>query len=110
MAPDGGLHAVTADDLRRRIAAERIIPLSAEDWASVASEFEVLERHETNIAGELLVVRIGEERAAIEQPTEGERVVRHLGTDELARAFVAQRLEDYERMWDGCGCRIDYYE
>jgi hypothetical protein len=23
---------------------------------------------------------------------------------------VQRRLEQYERMWDGCGCRIDYYE
>ena len=26
-----------------------------------------------------------------------------------ATAFVMKRTEEYERMWDGCGCRIEYY-
>ncbi len=28
---------------------------------------------------------------------------------EAARRFVEDRMETYERMWDGCGCRIDYH-
>jgi len=48
--------------------------------------------------------------AAVEQPRPDERVVRALGDAEAVRAFVHARMEKYERMWDGCGCRIDYYE
>jgi hypothetical protein len=27
-----------------------------------------------------------------------------------AQQFVADRMAQYERMWDGCGCRVRYYE
>ena len=26
----------------------------------------------------------------------------------LTKAFIEHRLASYERMWDGCGCTIDY--
>jgi len=26
-----------------------------------------------------------------------------------AEDFVKDRLDFYERKWDGCGCKIDYY-
>ena len=28
---------------------------------------------------------------------------------ETAERFVEDRLSDYERMWDGCGCKIEYH-
>jgi hypothetical protein len=39
-----------------------------------------------------------------------DRVVltRRMATREAAEAFVNDRLEIYERMWDGCGCKINY--
>jgi hypothetical protein len=48
--------------------------------------------------------------AALEQPSAGERVLRRLSDAEEAQRFVKGRLEAYERMWDGCGCKIDYYK
>ena len=27
-----------------------------------------------------------------------------------ARALVARRLETYDKMWDGCGCKVDYHD
>jgi hypothetical protein len=36
-------------------------------------------------------------------------VIRRLADEAAAARFVADRLATYERMWDGCGCRIDYY-
>ena len=46
---------------------------------------------------------------AVEQPTPETRALRVLSDASEANRFVAERLDQYERMWDGCGCRIDYY-
>jgi hypothetical protein len=35
--------------------------------------------------------------------------MRRLSDADEACQFVQRRLEDYERVWDGCGCKIDYY-
>ena len=47
--------------------------------------------------------------AALEQPAPDTWVVRRLGERAEADRFIQDRLAQYERMWDGCGCRIDYY-
>jgi len=26
-----------------------------------------------------------------------------------ADLFIDERMETYDRMWDGCGCKVDYY-
>ena len=99
----------SADALTARLAAETIVPLSWEEWESVAGDFEELERHATGVAGDLFIVDGPSGLAAVEQPTPGKRLVRALSSVDAAREFVLQRLAQYERMWDGCGCKIDYY-
>ena len=100
---------MTVEDLNRRLRDERIVPMPEAEWAELAPDCEVMERHDTLVAGELLVVSCAGWMAAVEQPSAGERVLRRLsGADEAGR-FVKDRLEAYERMWDGCGCKIDYY-
>ena len=100
---------MTSDELIGRLDAEMIVRLTTSDWNDLARDFEELERHATGMAGDLLVIRIQGGLAAVEQPSPGERVVRRLADPDEAHQFVARRLEEYERMWDGCGCRIDYY-
>ncbi len=56
-----------------------------------------------------MIVRLDGFFAAVEQPSTSERVLRRLADAEEVGRFVRQRLEEYERMWDGCGCKIDYY-
>ena len=88
----------------------KTLPLSAEEWGELEDHFAVEERHPTQLAGDLLIVRTEEGLAAVESPSRGARVARLLGSPQEAAAFVARRLEEYERMWDGCGVKVDYYE
>ena len=101
--------SVSADQVPTRLEAERIVRLSREEWEAVAPAFAVLERHATGVAGDLLIVRGPSSLAAVEEPSSGERVIRRLPDEAAARLFVQERLAQYERMWDGCGCKVDYY-
>ncbi len=94
--------------LLQRLEAGEIVQLDRSEWEAASADFEVVEEHDTRLSGMLLVVRSAAGLAAIEQPKPDQRVVRPLATMEAARAFVADRLETYDRMWDGCGCKIDY--
>jgi len=100
---------MTAKELEDRLAEGGTVPLSAEEWEAVADGFPVVERHRTQLAGDLLIVRVGDQLAAVEAPSRGARVARLLGEAGDARAFVAKRMDEYERMWDGCGVKVDYY-
>lgn len=99
---------MTIEELDRRLAAERFVSLSTTDWTELAGQCEEVERHDTFLAGDLLVVRTGEGLAAVEQPAQGTRIVRRLAGLDEARRFVDARLETYDNMWNGCGCKVDY--
>lgn len=86
-----------------------IVKLSAKDWSSVENAFEEVERHSTFVAGDLVIARVEGMLVAVEEPSEEERVIRRLADEKAAAEFVKGRLEEYERMWDGCGCKVDYY-
>ncbi len=48
---------MTVDELNSRPDAERIVPIPAVEWAEVADGFEEVERHDTGVAGDLMIVR-----------------------------------------------------
>lgn len=98
-----------SEELVRRLVTERVVSLTADAWAALADGIEEVERHSTGVAGDLLIVRVESHLAAVEEPSSGNRVVRRLADTDEAGEFVRQRLEQYERMWDGCGCKVDYY-
>ncbi len=100
---------MSVEELERRLRDQRIVRLARLEWEAVAGTVEEVERHNTVVAGNLLVIRTALGLSAVEQPTPSERVVRLLGDVTVARRFVDDRMAQYERMWDGCGCKVDYY-
>ena len=100
---------MTVEDFLAKIEEGGTVPLSREEWEALAPGFPQVERHDTQLAGDLLIVRAGGSLVAVEQPSRDARVARLLAGRDEARAFVERRLEEYERMWDGCGAMIEYY-
>jgi hypothetical protein len=100
---------VTVEELSRRLERDTIARLGAAEWEDVRSAFEEAERHKTFLAGDLVIVRDDRGPIAVEEPSSGERVLRRLADEGEVRRFVKERLETYERMWDGCGCTVEYY-
>ncbi len=100
---------MTHEELNQRLRSETVVTLDPADWPEVGGDFEELERHATLIAGDLLIARDAEGLVAVEEPSPRERVVRRLADENEVRAFVKDRLDTYERMWDGCGCKVEYY-
>ena len=101
---------MTVENFREKLAAGGTVPLSASEWEALSSLFPEVERHNTQLAGHLIIVQADEGLVAVESPSRDARVARLLGGPEEARAFVEKRMEEYERMWDGCGVRVEYYE
>ena len=101
---------MTPDELNRRLKEGGIVPVAAREWSKLAHHFEEVECHDTFVAGDLVIVRGEVGLVAVEQPSPGERVLRRFSSNKEADRFVQGRLDQYERMWDGCGCRIDYYK
>lgn len=100
---------MTIEELGERLRAEEIVKMAPAAWSALSDAVEEVERHATFLAGDLVIVRAPAGLVAVEEPSSTERVLRLLGGEEEARAFVRERLDTYERMWDGCGCKVEYY-
>ena len=59
-------------------------------------------------AGFTRAINGAQTRVAEASAREADVVLRPLAEESVAE-FVAQRQATYDRMWDGCGCKIDYY-
>ncbi len=95
-------------ELLDRLDAGEIVVLDQTDWESLSPAFELVEEHDTHMSGMLRLVRHPGGLAAVEQPSPGQRTIRPMPDMDTARSFVAERLNTYDRMWDGCGCKVDY--
>ena len=85
------------------------LPLTEVSLPLDSRQREALESVRVAFAGDLVLLRREDAFAALEQPAPDGWVVRRLGGRAEADAFLKDRLAQYERMWDGCGCRIDYF-
>jgi hypothetical protein len=101
---------VKAEEFQERLSEGGTVPMSRGDWEGLAPSYQVVERHNTQLAGDLLIVNVAGSLVAVEEPSREARVARVLGGPSEARVFVEKRLGEYERMWDGCGVKIDYFE
>jgi hypothetical protein len=97
------------DELQQRLTEGHIVALDESEWLAVAPQLCVVETHDTMMRGHLVIVDTSSGLVAVEEPEPKKRVLRLLGDRQAASVFVSERLATYERMWDGCGCRIDYY-
>ena len=91
------------------LAQQSIVALDPEVLPELLEEAEVIREVDTCLSGWIRVLRFGRQVAVQEQTPEGEILLRRLNSRESAEQFVARRLRGYERMWDGCGCKIDYH-
>ncbi len=95
-----------ADDLRR----EKVVELAPEDLEPLLEASEVLREENTNLAGMLRILRHrGHVVCQEEHPEDGCILLRRMEDRAAAEAFVDDRLQTYDRMWDGCGCKVDYF-
>ena len=93
-------------DLLDRGKIVRLTPVEREEAEAL---LEVVKIPGSGFVGGPTLVRLGDRLAALERALPDEEwVLRPLADEDDARAFLARRREEHDRMWDGCGCRIDY--
>ena len=97
-------------DLLLKLQRRKVVVLDAHELTGLLESAETIREDDTSIAGPIRILRI--DRLIVVQETTAEKkevVVRRLRSLEEAESFVDQRLAVCERMWDGCGCKIDYF-
>jgi hypothetical protein len=96
-------------EMIQKLVTEKIVTITSAELDELISKSEVVEEKNTGTCGLIRIVVYGNHVIVQEQTDNNKLVVHLLESVNEAKTFVRDRLESYERMWDGCGCKIDYF-
>jgi len=85
------------------------VEITPQELEGLLAAARIVREEDTRLAGMLRVLELDDRTLIQEQTFDGQPLVRRMESAEAALAFVVERLATYERMWDGCGCKVDHY-
>ena len=65
---------------------------------------------EATLDHKIEVFTAGETFLVLERSDKDEWILRAMDSDFAVDGFIKNRVDTYDRMWDGCGCKVNYYE
>jgi hypothetical protein len=92
------------------LRGRKVLEIAGDELEALLAAATLVREVDTGMCREIRVLRL-EGRVLVQEHSKRGRILLR-GFDDLDAAdeFVRSRLQTYERMWDGCGCRIDYDE
>ena len=69
---------------------------------------EIVFEEDTLISGFIKILKLKSHYIFQEQTPNNEIIIRKFSDLTPAQKLVGDRLDIYEKMWNGCGCKIDY--
>ncbi len=99
--------SLNVEDVLMQLTTGVIVPLTEKQWMLMEGRFTAVDTIETGLSGQIQLLRhptSGSKKtgwAFVEQPKDGQRVIRPFKNEKEARALIQDRLAAYERMWDG---------
>ena len=98
------------DKLAERIVPGKAVLLESGELEALLAAARIVEERDTLVSG-LIRILEWKGRVLVQEFTDKEEpVLRETASLEEARRFVEERMRTYEKMWDGCGCKVDYFE
>ncbi len=97
-------------DFNKRFEAEKYIIISEAELTALLNSSKIVFEHDTKLRDFIRILRIENLFYLQETTNQGEKMIRKFESEADAMSLVIERLEIYDKMWDGCGCKINYYE
>ena len=97
------------DAVINNLKKQKIYIEKAEKLPELLSQVETVEEHDTFFSDKIRILKIGKNYLIQEQTPQKELAIRLMNSRNEAKQFILHRLETYENMWNGCGCRVNYY-
>lgn len=89
---------------------KKYLSISKEELSELLSHSKILIEKDTFISDKIRLLKFNDELILQEKTTKDELLIRSAKSKDKAEKLISERLEIYEKMWDGCGCKVDYYE
>lgn len=70
---------------------------------------QIIVEKDTLISDKIRLLKHNNQLILQEKTTKDEYLIRMVKSLKEGEELIKQRMEIYDRMWDGCGCKVDYY-
>jgi hypothetical protein len=88
---------------------KKFLVISDDELKELLFHSTTLIEKDTLISDKIRLLKFNDELFLQEKTTKDEYLIRVMKTKKEAVEFIKQRLEIYDKMWDGCGCKVEYY-
>lgn len=92
------------------IKKKKFLMIDESELNQLLSHSKMIIEENTHISDKIRLLKFKDELILQEKTTKDEFLIRKMKTQKEAEDFIKDRLEIYNRMWDGCGCRVNYYD
>jgi len=83
--------------------------LTPEELALLLGSVEIVRDEDTLFCDHIRILRYVDIYMVQEMTNHQELIVRRVAGSDAAHELVNSRMEVYEKMWNGCGCKISYF-
>jgi len=98
------------DQVASSAKRNKYLLISEVDLHELLSKSELILEENTYISDKIRLLKYKTDLFIQEKTIKNEYLIRVMKTKKEAEDFIKDRLEIYNRMWDGCGCRVKYYD
>ena len=99
-----------AKDIFDRVLNSKYLIIEESELKTVLDNAEIIRIEDTHLSDFIRLIKYNGNLFIQETTFNKENIVWKVSSIEAADKFIQERLDFYERKWDGCGCKIDYYE
>ncbi len=83
--------------------------INDEDLNNLLSDSEIIIEKDTHISDKIRLLKFEGELLIQEKSNKDELIIRMVSSKSEGESFINNRMEIYDKMWDGCGCKVEYY-
>jgi hypothetical protein len=101
---------VNDSELLVKVQRQAVLEISKGDLDELLKVASTLRQEETGMAGPIRILLLRGRHIVQEGSPSGDFFLRKMDSMQAGDQFVDDRLALYERIWDGCGCRVHYLQ
>ncbi len=101
---------MTTEEIFSKASNSKYLIIEDQELNSVLKSAEIIREEDTCLSDYIRLLKYNGNLFIQEITFKKEVLLRKINSIKDADSFLQERLDYYERKWDGCGCKIDYYE
>ncbi len=99
-----------AKEIFNKALSTNYLIIEVDELKLVLDNSETLRIEDTHLSDFIRVLKYDDNLFVQETTFKNEILIRKMDSMKEVDSFIQERLDYYERKWDGCGCKINYYE